>query len=268
VPADASRRDLVYKATPWERHVPVCLAAMRTGKHAATEVPAAVTVDECCQLVEAAEKHQRHCVMTENCCYDGREMLALVLTQRGLLGELPHGECGYLHDLRRSSSAGTARGLWRRAHSVGRNGNLYPTHGLGPIAQCMNINRGNHFDYVVSMSGSSRGLQLYAAEHLAADDPRRRETYQLGDVNTTLIRTVNGQTIFLSHDTNSPRPYSRIGMLQGTRGLIQGRPDRVYIEGRSKKEWEPLKTYYKEVEHPLWTSKRVRDDKRGHGGMD
>jgi len=266
---DEQELDLVYNATPWEWHVPVCLAAMRTGKHAATEVPAAVTVDECWQLVEAAEKQQRHCVMMENCCYDRREMLTLVLAQRGLLGELLHGECGYLHDLRGIKFGRDSEGLWRRAHSVSRNGNLYPTHGLGPIAQCMNVNRGNRFDYVVSMSGNSRGLQLYAAEHLAADDPRRRETYKLGDVNTTLIRTVNGQTIFLSHDTNSPRPYSRIGMLQGTRGLIQGWPDRVYIEGRSRKEeWEPLKKYYKEFEHPLWKSKHVRDDKRGHGGMD
>jgi predicted dehydrogenase len=266
---DEQELDLVYNATPWEWHVPVCLAAMRTGKHAATEVPAAVTVDECWQLVEAAEKQQRHCVMMENCCYDRREMLTLVLAQRGLLGELLHGECGYLHDLRVIKFGRDSEGLWRRAHAVHRNGNLYPTHGLGPIAQCMNVNRGNRFDYVVSMSGSSRGLQLYAAEHLAADDPRRRETYKLGDVNTTLIRTVNGQTIFLSHDTNSPRPYSRIGILQGTRGLIQGWPDRVYIEGRSKKEeWEPIKRYYQEFEHPLWKSKRVRDDERGHGGMD
>jgi hypothetical protein len=133
----------------------------------------------------------------------------------------------------------------------------------------MNINRGNRFQYLVSMSGNSRGLQLYAAAHLAADDPRRKETYRLGDINTTLIRTTNGQTIFLSHDTNSPRPYSRIGLVQGTRGLVQGWPDRVYIEGRDKPdEWTPAKKYYKEFEHPLWKPKRVRDDKSGHGGMD
>jgi len=261
--------DLVYNATPWEWHVPICLAAMRTGKHAATEVPAAVTVDECWQLVEAAEKYGRHCVMMENCCYDRLEMLTLVLVRRGLLGELLHGECGYLHDLRGIKFARESEGLWRRAHSERRNGNLYPTHGLGPVAQCMDVNRGNRFDHLVSMSGNSRGLQRYAAEHLSADDPRRRETYKLGDVNTTLIRTVNGQTIFLSHDTNSPRPYSRIGLVQGTRGLVQGWPDRVYLEGRSKhEEWEPAKKYYKEFEHPLWKPKRVRDDKSGHGGMD
>jgi Oxidoreductase family, NAD-binding Rossmann fold len=266
---DEQELDLVYNATPWEWHVPICLAAMRTGKHAATEVPAAVTVEECWQLVEAAEKHQRHCVMMENCCYDRREMLTLVLVRRGLLGEVLHGECAYLHDLRAIKFARESEGLWRRAHSERRNGNLYPTHGLGPVAQCMDVNRGNRFDYLVSMSGNSRGLQRWAAEHLAADDPRRKETYKLGDVNTTLIRTVNGQTIFLSHDTNSPRPYSRIGLVQGTRGLVQGWPDRVYLEGRSPNdEWEPAKKYYKEFEHPLWRPKRVRDDKSGHGGMD
>jgi hypothetical protein len=266
---DEQDLDLVYNATPWEWHVPICLAALRTGKHAATEVPAAVTVDECWQLVEATEKYRRHCVMMENCCYDRREMLTLVLVRRGLLGEVLHGECAYLHDLRAIKFARESEGLWRRAHSERRNGNLYPTHGLGPVAQCMDVNRGNRFDYLVSMSGNSRGLQLYAAEHLSADDPRRRETYKLGDVNTTLIRTVNGQTIFLSHDTNSPRPYSRIGLVQGTRGLVQGWPDRVYLEGRSKHEgWEPAKKYYKEFEHPLWKPKRVRDDKSGHGGMD
>jgi hypothetical protein len=192
-----------------------------------------------------------------------------VLVRRGRLGEILHGECGYLHDLRAIKFARESEGLWRRAHSERRNGNLYPTHGLGPVAQCMDVNRGNRFDYLVSMSSNSRGLQRYAAEHLPADDPRRRETYKLGDVNTTLIHTANGQTIFLSHDTNSPRPYSRIGLVQGTRGLVQGWPERVYLEGRSKNdEWEPAKKYYKEFEHPLWKPKRVRDDKSGHGGMD
>jgi hypothetical protein len=262
--------DLVYTATPWEWHVPVLVAALRAGKHAVTEVPAAVTVDECWQLVEESEKARRHCVMMENCCYGRRELLTLVLVRRGLLGEVLHGECGYLHDLRGIKFEKESEGLWRRAHSVARNGNLYPTHGLGPVAQCMDINRGNRFDFLVSMSGNSRGLQLYAAAHLPADDPRRKETYKLGDVNVTLIRTVNGQTIFLSHDTNSPRPYSRIGLLQGTRGLVQGWPDRVYIEGRGKKKdtWEPVKSYYKEFEHPLWKSDRVRKATRGHGGMD
>ena len=232
--------DLVFTATPWEWHVPVCLEAMRNGKHAATEVPAAYTTDDCWRLVEAAERERKHCVMMENCCYDRREMLMLNLVRQGIFGDLLHAECGYNHDLRSVKFAADGEGLWRRAHATRRNGNLYPTHGLGPIAQCMNINRGNKFDYLVSMSGPSRGLQLWQEEHLAADDPRRAERYVLGDLNVTLVKTEQGQTIVLEHNTNSPRPYTRINMIQGTRGLMQGWPDRIYVEGRSARAdaWE------------------------------
>jgi hypothetical protein len=261
--------DLVFTATPWEWHVPVMLAALKTGKHAATEVPAAYRVDDCWALVEAAEKYAKHAVMMENCCYDRREMLALMLVRKGLFGELLHAECGYMHDLRSIKFSKEGEGLWRRAHAIARNGNLYPTHGLGPIAQCFDINRGNQFDFLVSMSSASRGLRLYADEHLAADDPRRKESYKLGDVNVTLIRTVKGQTIYLGHNCDNPRPYTRMHLVQGTRGLIEGWPDRIHIEGRSPAdEWEPLDKYYEEFEHPLWKSEKVKQATRGHGGMD
>lgn len=262
--------DLVLTATPWEWHVPICLAAMRSGKHAATEVPAAYTLDDCWQLVETAERTRKHCVMLENCNYDRREMLMLNLVRLGIFGDLLHGECSYQHDLRDIKFSTEGEGLWRRAHATRRNGNLYPTHGLGPIAQCMNINRGNRFDYLVSMSGPSRGLQLWQHEHLEPNDPRRGERYVLGDVNVTLIKTALGQTIYLVHDTNLPRPYSRINAIQGTRGLMQGWPDRIYVEGRSAQahRWEALDTWYQQYEHPLWRSERVRTASGGHGGMD
>jgi predicted dehydrogenase len=261
--------DLVFTATPWEWHVPVMLAAMQHGKHAATEVPAAMTVDDCWRLVETAERRQKHCVMMENCCYDRREMLALHLVRKGILGELLHAECGYLHDLRATKFAKEGEGLWRRAWSQQADGNLYPTHGLGPIAQCMDINRGNRFDFLVSMSSNHRGLEQYASEHFADADPRRRERFKLGDVNLTLIRTLKGQTISLAHNTNNPRPYSRLNLLQGTKGIIQGWPDRIHIEGRSPEHaWEPLTRYYDEFEHPLWKSERVQRATAGHGGMD
>jgi len=260
--------DLVFTATPWEWHVPVCVAAMNHGKHAATEVPAAVTLEECWQLVETAEKQRKHCVMMENCCYDRAEMLCLHLVRKGLLGEVLHAECGYLHDLRDVKFSTDGEGLWRRAHSVARNGNLYPTHGLGPVAQCMNINRGDRFDYLVSMSGPSRGLQLHQGR-LGADDPRRKESYKLGDVNVTLIRTALGRTIYLVHDTNLPRPYSRIHVVQGTLGLFEKWPERVHIQGRSPgHEWETLDPYFAEFEHPLWKSEAVQHASGGHGGMD
>ena len=250
--------------------MPVCVAAMKAGKHAATEVPAAVTLEECWQLVETAEKYRKHCVMMENCCYDRAEMMVLHMVRRGVFGEVLHGECGYLHDLRAVKFSAEGEGLWRRAHAMTRNGDLYPTHGLGPIAQCMDINRGDRFDYLVSMSGPSRGLQLYQQEHLAADDPRRSEKYVLGDMNLTLIKTVNGRTIYLVHDTNLPRPYSRIQTVRGTRGVKMGYPERIHIEGRSPADdWEPmLEKYAEEFEHPLWKSEAVKKASGGHGGMD
>ena len=260
--------DLVYTATPWEWHVPVCVAAMKAGKHAATEVPAAYTLDDCWLLVETAEKTRKHCVLMENCCYDRREMMILNLVRRGMLGELLHAECGYLHDLRSIKFSTTGEGLWRRAHAMRRNGNLYPTHGLGPVAQVMDINRGDRFDYLVSMSSNARGLKLYAAEHFPPDDPRRRENFVLGDVNVSLIRTVNGKTIYIAHECDNPRPYSRINLVQGTRGVVCGYPDRVHIEGRSGEQWEPLEKYRDEFEHPLWRAEQIRTAKGGHGGMD
>lgn len=261
--------DLVYTATPWRWHVPVCLAAMAAGKHAASEVPIAVTLEECWQLVEAAEKHGRHCIMMENCCYGKMEMMVLNLVRQGLLGEILHAECGYLHDLREVKFSDEGEGMWRRAHSMARDGNLYPTHGLGPVSQCMDINRGDRFAYLVSMSSPSRGLQQFARDHYPEGDPRRAETYALGDVNTALIKTANGKTIFLSHDTNLPRPYSRINTVQGTRGIFSGYPDRVYIEGRSPQHrWESAEDYLAEYLHPMWRTLEEESQGAGHGGMD
>lgn len=261
--------DLVYNATPWEWHVPICLAAMKNGKHAAVEVPAAMSIDDCWALVESAEKHQKHCVMMENCNYGRMEMLAFHLVRQGLLGEIVHAEGGYLHDLRDIKFSSTGEGLWRRAWSQKLNGNLYPTHGLGPVANCMDINRGDRFDYVVSMSGPSRGLQNWAAEHFPPDAPQRRETFVLGDVNASLIKTANGRTIYVVHDTNLPRPYSRINLVQGTKGIFQGYPDRVYVEGRSRPhQWDQARDYLAEFDHPLWKDIAAKAAGAGHGGMD
>lgn len=261
--------DLVYTATPWRWHVPVCLAAMEAGKHAVSEVPIAVTVEDCWRLVESAERHERHCITMENVCYGRIEMMVLNLVRQGLLGEILHAECGYLHDLRDIKFADEGEGMWRRAHAMIRDGNLYPTHGLGPVSQCMNINRGDRFDYLVSMSSPSRGLQQWAREHYEPGDPKRDETFTLGDVNTSLIKTANGKTIKVVHDTNLPRPYSRINMLQGTLGIFQGYPDRVHIEGRSEgHSWEDAESYYEDFEHPLWRRLRQDSSGAGHDGMD
>ena len=260
--------DLVYTATPWEWHVPVCVAAMKAGKHAATEVPAAPTLEGCWELVETSEQTKRHCVMMENCCYDRPEMQCLNMVKQGLLGEVVHGECGYLHDLRGVKFASEGEGLWRLAHSVARNANLYPTHGLGPVAQCMDINRGDRFDYLVSMSSPSRGLGEYAAKTFGPEDKRARQRYALGDVNVSLIQTALGKVITLYHDTNLPRPYSRIHIVQGTKGLFEKYPNRVYVEGRSPNDqWETLDKYAA-LDHPLWTTQAEKARGAGHGGMD
>lgn len=261
--------DLVINATPWEWHVPICVAAMENGKHTATEVPAAYTLDDCWKLVEVAERTGRHCVMLENVNYGRMEMMVFHMVRKGLLGEILHGEGAYLHDLREIKFAEDGEGLWRRHHSMQRNGNLYPTHGLGPIANCMDINRGDRFSNLVSMSGPSRGLQAFAKENYPEEHPKRQETYVLGDVNISLIQTANGRTIYVSHDTNLPRPYSRIHLVQGTSGIFQGYPDRVYIEGRSEPHrWDEAATWLEEWEHPLWQDMEERSQGAGHGGMD
>jgi predicted dehydrogenase len=243
---------------------------MNTGKHAATEVPAAYTIDDCWQLVETSETTGRHCVMMENCNYDSVEMMILNMVKKGLFGELLHAECGYLHDLRRVKHDVDGEGVWRRAHSMKRNGDLYPTHGLGPVSQCLDINRGNYFDTLVSFGTKTRGLHSYAAERFGADSPQARETYALSDVVVTLLRTMNGETVILKHDTSSPRPYSRDILIQGTKGIVRKYPDpMVYIEKRSPDDrWEPIEDYTKQFKHPVWVDLEERSRGAGHGGMD
>ena len=267
---DTEQPDLVFTATPWEWHAPVMLHAMRNGSHAATEVPMGVSLDELWELVETAESTRRHCVMMENCCYDRAEMMILNMARQGLFGDLMHAECGYLHDLRQLKLTDFYVNRWRVRHSITRNGDLYPTHGVGPVAQWMNVNRGNQFDYLVSMASPGRGLNQWAAEHIGVDSQEARQHYSLGDVVNTLIRTKSGQTILITHDTNLPRPYSRKILLQGTQGLVRKYPEaKIHIEGRSRPHaWEDLESYRAEFEHPVWKTLEERARGAGHGGMD
>ncbi|HQZ17280.1 MAG TPA: Gfo/Idh/MocA family oxidoreductase, partial [Vicinamibacteria bacterium] len=261
--------DLVYTATPWEWHVPVMLAAMKNGKHAATEVPAAQTVEDCWKLVETAEKLEKHCILMENCCYDRPELMVLHMVRKGLFGEAMHAEVGYQHDLRAIKFEDRDEGLWRRAHATRLNANLYPTHGLGPAAQAMDVNRGDQFDYLVAMASASRGLQDFQREHLPADDPRRKERYVLGDVHTAMIKTKLGKTIYLVHDTNLPRPYARYNVFQGSKGIYSGFPPRFYFDGQQPAHrYKPLDDFAAQWDHPLWKADRVINAKHGHGGMD
>lgn len=262
--------DLVFTATPWEWHVPVCLAAMTAGKHAATEVPAAQNLDDCWRLVETSEKTRRHCIMMENCNYDRFEMMVLNMVEQGVFGELLHARCGYLHDLREVKHDMEGEGVWRRDHSMTSNGDLYPTHGLGPVAQCLDINRGNSFETLVSMGSKTRGLHLYAVERFGPDSPQAAETFALSDVVTTMLSTAAGETVLVSHDTSSPRPYSRDYLIQGTRGIARKYPEpRIYVEGRSDPHrWDPVEPYLEEYDHPVWRQLEEKSQGAGHGGMD
>jgi hypothetical protein len=262
--------DLVYTATPWQWHTPVCLAAMRAGKHAATEVPAALTVDECWELVDTSEETRRHCLMLENCCYGNSELTVLRMVREGVFGTLLHAEAAYLHDLRRILFENRDEGLWRRFPHTERDTNFYPTHGLGPVAQYLGVHRGDRFDYLVSMSSPEAGLTEWREATEPRDSAKWRETYVAGDVNTSLVRTARGRTILLQHDVVNPRPYSRLNNLQGSKAVFNDYPPRLYIDGAAGGErWTPLSEYRERYEHPLWTAVgEVARRLGGHGGMD
>ena len=261
--------DAVLIATPWKWHVRMAVAAMKAGKHALVEVPAANTIAECWELVNTSEATRRHCIILENCCYDYNEMLVLNMVRAGMFGDITHGACAYNHDLRSELYSGQGEGLWRRFEHLNRNGNLYPTHGLGPMANYMDINRGDRFDYLVSMSSPSMGLQAYRKEHVPGDDPRQKEVYKEGDFNCSLIRTAKGRVIELEHNVSSPQPYDRINLIAGTKGIFRDYPPRIYIDGAPKEAFEPIDAYKEKWEHPYWKKiGQLAREMGGHGGMD
>lgn len=265
--------DIVLISTPWRWHAIQAFDTMMSGKHAFVEVPIAMTVEDCWLLVDAAERTQKHCMMMENVCYGRDELMALNMCRRGIFGDITHGEAAYVHDLRHQMlSIDRGTGSWRTNHHLNRNGNLYPTHGLGPIAQYMNINRSDDaFSHLVSLSSPALGRREYAKKLFPADHIRNRANYVCGDINTSVIKTVKGRTIMVQHDTTTPRPYSRLNLIQGTRGALAGFPTRIYLDGMGHywAEGESLESYYEWFEHPLW--KRMEAQARqagGHGGMD
>lgn len=261
--------DLVLVATPWSWHAPMALAAMNHGKDVAIEVPGVSTVEDCWKIVQASEQTRRHCMILENCCYGYNETLILRMIRAGEFGELLYGEGAYIHDLRAELFSNAGEGLWRRTEHTLRNGNLYPTHGLGPVANYMGIQRGDSFQYIVSMSSPERGLDAYRKEHLQPGDPRWAERYICGDMNTSLIKTAKGLTITVKHAVSTPHPYDRINLIAGTKALFQDYPPRIYIDGMNKDESFGSIDAFKQHQHPLW--QREGDLARksgGHGGMD
>lgn len=268
----ASRDDLdfIYIATPWEWHVPQVLAALKEGKHVGTEVPAAYTMEDCWDIVNLSERMQRHCLIMENCCYDYSETMVLNMVRAGLFGDLIHGECAYNHDLREILFENRDEGLWRRRHHTLRDSNLYPTHGLGPMAKYMDINRGDKFDHIVSMSSTHLGLEAYRKDHVPESDPKWKEKYKCGDYNTSMIKTAKGRTIMLQHNVSTPRPYDRINLIQGTKGIFRAYPPRIFIDGQEGgHNWATLDKYKDQYESELWKKEGETARKLGgHGGMD
>jgi hypothetical protein len=272
--------DLIYICTPWIWHTPMAVYAMENGKHTACEVPIARTIDESWQLVETSERTKKHCMMLENCCYDFFELLTLNMARNGLFGDIIHGEGAYNHNLMgynfkkpndERQSDGAYTGMWRLKENATRNGNLYPTHGLGPICQVLNINRGDKMEYLSSFS--TNDFTMGPNEKLvAANDPfyaEWKDSKFRGNMNTTLIRTTHGKTIMVQHDVSSEQPYSRIHLVKGTQGMAVKYPKQMIALGESWAKEEEVKNLWEEYTPEI--IKRVGEMAKkvgGHGGMD
>lgn len=276
--------DAVIISTPWLWHTPMTVDAMKAGKYAGVEVSAATSLAECWDLVNTHEETGTHMMILENVNYRRDVMAVLNMVRQNIFGEMIHYRCGYQHDLRavkfnngkqpygggiEFGEKAASEAQWRTLHSLKRNADLYPTHGIGPIAAYADINRGNRFVSLTSHATKSRGLHDYLLKNGGADHPNTKLKWRLGDVVTTTIETANGETIIVTHDTNSPRPYSLGFRVQGTRGLWEADGNRIYIEGESEPHrWEEADGWLKKYDHPLW--KKFGDDAEsaGHGGMD
>lgn len=278
--------DAVIIATPWEWHKHMILAAIDSGiKYVGSEVVLGITLQDHWDVVRAAEKNNAHVMMLENVCYRRDVMAVLNMVRQGLFGEIIHLQGGYQHDLRdvklndgvHASGHGVEFGekafseaRWRTNHSVHRNGDLYPTHGIGPIANCININRGNRFVSLNSFSSKARGLHAHIVKVGGENHPNAKVNFKLGDMVTTSINCANGETILLQHDTSLPRPYSLGFRVQGTGGIWMDVANGIYIEGQSPKldEWDAQQPWLDKYDHPLWKRWVKNADGAGHGGMD
>ncbi len=280
--------NLVYITSPWQMHVEMCLYAMSKGKHVACEVPMCFTIEESWQIVDMAEKMQVHCMLLENCCYGQSEMLALNMTRNGVLGTLVHGEGAYIHDLRSLEfNANGYEGYWRLKWNKQHNGNPYATHGLGPICQYMNINAGDRMTHISAMNSAGFGRQEYIDAHKEqiakmkanakgdkygmTDKDALTGPWAKGDMSTAIIRSEKGRTIMVQHDVTSPRPYSRINLISGTKGILKDYPLDIALEPNAhgwlnKKAKDALVAKWN---HPLWKeSGEIAKKMGGHGGMD
>lgn len=283
---EKEKLDGVVIATPWEWHKPMIVGSLEAGvKYVGSEVCIGLSLQDHWDVVKTAERYNAQVMMLENVCYRRDVMAVLNMVRQGLFGELIHLQGGYQHDLREvkfnngNNPANTpvefgakafSEASWRTEHSVQRNGDLYPTHGVGPIANYININRGNRFINLCSFSSKARGLHNHVVKHGGENHPNAKVNFRLGDVVTTNIQCANGETILLQHDTNLPRPYSLGFRVQGTEGLWMDVNKSIYIQDKSPKshQWEPAKEWLDKYDHPLWARWSKETEGAGHGGMD
>ncbi len=277
--------DGVVIATPWEWHVPMAVAVMKGGKYAGVEVSATVTLQESWDLVDTHEQTGSHCMILENVCYRRDVMAVLNMIRKGMFGEMTYAHCGYQHDLREVKfndgkkaygggvefgEKGYSEAKWRTQHSIDRNGDIYPTHGLGPVAHWLDINRGNKFNYLTSTATKSRSLHKYIVDKGGENHPNAKVKFKLGDVVTTVIECHNGENIVIMHDTNSPRPYSLGFRAQGTEGIWMNDGSMIYLEDSATKPhtWQPAAPVLDQYDHPVWQKNATEAENAGHGGID
>ncbi|MBT2505661.1 Gfo/Idh/MocA family oxidoreductase [Streptomyces sp. ISL-98] len=260
--------DFVYVATPWDSHFDMAKTAMLDGKHVGVECPIALQLDQLWELVDLSERTRRHCMQLENCCYGKNEMRVLRMAHAGKFGDLLHGAGAYNHDLRGLMFSPTYyEGPWRRLWHTRLRGDLYPNHGFGPVANYMDLNRGDRAVSITSVGSPALGLAEYRAEHMPPGDPSWKESYIESDRTISLVQTAKGRVIRLEHDVSTPHPYSRINSLGGTRGVFEDYPSRIYIEpDHANHQWGDFSKYAAEFDHWLW--KEHADPPGGHGGMD
>ncbi|MBT3793805.1 MAG: Gfo/Idh/MocA family oxidoreductase [Pelagibacteraceae bacterium] len=271
--------DAVFISTNWNNHAPMAIKSMESGAHAFVEVPIAVSLKDMWKIVDTSERTQKHCMMMENVNYGRDELMYLNMCRKGVIGKLLHAEAAYIHELRfQMSQEERGTGSWRTHHYANGNGNLYPTHGLGPVAQYMNLGRtDDSFKSIVSYSSPARGRELYAKKNYSLDHKWNKLNYLNGDINTSIIKTNIGRTVMVQWDETSPRPYTRHNLIQGTKGTLAGFPTRVAIEGgfegasKDHHSWiqgDKLEMLYEKYDHPLYKRLNQETKNSGHGGMD
>jgi len=282
---DLQEVDAVIISTPWLWHTRMAVDSMKAGKYTGVEVSAANTLEECWDLVNVHEATGSHLMILENVNYRRDIMAVLNMVKQNIFGELVHFRCGYQHDLRfvkfndgqtaygkgvEFGDKGISESAWRTQHSLMRNADVYPTHGLGPVAVMCDINRGNRLMSITSMASKGVGLHNYIVKNGSESHPNAQLKFKQGDVITSMIETANGETIIVTHDCNSPRPYSLGFRVQGSEGIWEVDGNRIYIEDKAEKphQWDDATKWLQQYDHPLWKKFEEEATGSGHGGMD